>query len=173
MKYDIFNKNWCELDWTEWMPSKNYKETSKIPPKNPGFYRVKADKYKHLIYIGQTGRNLRDRLRFLVQNTYKKDMPYTDPHTAAPNLWVYRIENKFEYEVSVFSKDLDYPNRQAFEDMLLWIHRTISSESTLCNYGRFHPRYIKSRSSSTGFRGRKLEEEEPDNPAGGPSIKMF
>jgi hypothetical protein len=54
---------------------------------------------------------------------------------------------------------------------LLCQYRQEHGESTLCNFGRFHPRYRRSTNRKENKRGGKLEENHLDNPAGGPSIK--
>lgn len=106
----------------------------------------------------------------LASNSYKQDMPWNDPHTAAPNLWVWRQEQGWDYEVSVATTpELTRQNREGLECLLLWRYRLERGESTLCNHGRFHPNYIKSSDRSKGQRGRKLDANEPRNPAGGPS----
>jgi hypothetical protein len=57
----------------------------------------------------------------------------------------------------------------ALECRLVWCYRREKGRSPLCNFGRLHPRYVTSRNRSTGLRGRKLDEGEPDND-GGPSL---
>jgi hypothetical protein len=110
-----------------------------------------------LAYIGQTGRNLRERLSDLRRNTLAKDMPFNDPHTAAPSLWAWRDAEGYEYECSAFTSVADAQYRQALECWLLWQHRLETGGSTLCNHGYFHTHYVKSRDRKTGFRGRRLE----------------
>ena len=54
--------------------------------------------YEGLIYIGQTGRSLRERTMTLRNHSGRdrNNPPWNDPHTAAPALWAFRIENGFE-----------------------------------------------------------------------------
>jgi hypothetical protein len=56
------------------------------------------------------------------------------------------------------------------ESFLLYHYRQERGESTLCNFGRFHPRYRKSTNRKENKRGGKLDESHKDNPAGGPSM---
>ena len=170
-EYDFYNKNWCKLNWTDWYPLDGQRKPFQNIPQTMGFYRICSKEYKQLMYIGQTGKSLRGRIRMLSRNTYRDVMPFDDPHTAAPNLWAYRIEENLSYFFSVADLNLEYNHRQAFEDMLIWQHRVIYGESTIANHGRFHPRYTKSKSRKRGIVGRKLEENEHDNLAGGPSHK--
>jgi hypothetical protein len=97
-------------------------------------------------------------------------MPYNDPHTAAPSLWAWADAEHYRYEVSAAPVGLAERERKACECFLLWSYRLERRESTICNHGRFHPRYAKSRRRRSGFRGHRLQERDPDNPAGGASM---
>lgn len=55
------------------------------------------------------------------------------------------------------------------ESFLLYRYRQEYGTSTLCNFGRFHPRYRKSTNRKENLRGGKLGIGQKDNPAGGPS----
>jgi hypothetical protein len=56
------------------------------------------------------------------------------------------------------------------ESFLLYRYRQERGASTLCNFGRFHPRYRKSTNRKENKRGGKLAENHRDNPAGGLSM---
>jgi len=152
------------LQWSDWVPfsSASFKE---IPP-GPGVYRVRVRGTNRIAYIGQTGRGLRARLLDLRRNTLSVEMPFNDPHTAAPSLWAWRDASGFEFECSASEIALDQRRRLGLEAWPLWQYRVENGESTLCNFGRFHPNYLKSRDRKTGFRGYRVEDP---NPAGGPS----
>ncbi|GHO50828.1 hypothetical protein [Ktedonospora formicarum] len=75
--------DWCGLSWTDWQPFSN-KEAFRQLPSTPGLYRIRAAGINELFYIGETGRDLRGRLGDLRRNTMKPEMPFNDPHTAAP-----------------------------------------------------------------------------------------
>jgi hypothetical protein len=96
-------------------------------------------------------------------------MPFNDPHTAAPGLWALRVEDSMGFEFSVAPASLVYQERQCLEDMLLWKYRVEFGESTLCNHGRFHPKYSRSGPRKSAKRGEKLPTGQT-NPAGGPSV---
>ena len=164
-----FALDWLGLSWTAWSMLRAGKEEQKIVPVSQGVYRVRPFDKGFLAYIGQTN-NLKNRLSMLRSNCYWAEMPWNDPHTAAPNLWVWRQEEGWDYEVSVASTPgLTTQNREGLECFLLWKYRFEKGESTICNHGRFHPDYIKSSDRGKGKRGRKLSEEEDRNPAWGPS----
>lgn len=98
----FFSLGWIGLDWTPWMPlSANAADYRRVIPAFPGFYRIRVPELRVLAYIGQTGRDLRERIRDLARNCYRNTPPWNDPHTAAPGLWAWRVEDGLEYEVSV------------------------------------------------------------------------
>ena len=82
-------------------------------PTSAGIYRVRVRGQNQLAYIGQTGRNLRERLSDLRRNTLAIEMPFNDPHTAAPSLWAWRDAEGYEYECSAFASNADVQHRQA------------------------------------------------------------
>ncbi|MFA0117059.1 GIY-YIG nuclease family protein [Vibrio breoganii] len=153
-------------NWSNWYPLEGGIDVYRnVPNKQAGIYRIRATQIDELIYIGQTGRCLRERLRALHSGVYSQAMPYNDPHTAAPNLWVWRQEASFEYEFSFLTTNIDTAQRQGLEDYFLWRHRQEKRCSTLCNYGRFHRLWIKPSNKKQGRAGKKLEDGEY-NPAG-------
>ena len=91
--------------------------------------------------------------------------------TEAPSLWAWQDAEGFEYECSATPLDASQSGRRGMESFLLYQYRQERGESTLCNFGRFHPRYRKSTNRKENQRGGKLEENHLDNPAGGPSVK--
>lgn len=102
----------------------------------------------------------------LVRGTLAAEMPFNDPHTAAPKLWSYRDAEKLGYEVSVTACDLTKNDRMGLECSVVWRYRLEAGSSPLCNFGRLHPRYVTSANRSTGRRGRRLSDGEPDNSGG-------
>ncbi|TNE46101.1 MAG: hypothetical protein EP343_25375 [Deltaproteobacteria bacterium] len=156
---DVLSTQWLDLDWSEWIPLEARHSVFRQLPACPGVYRIRANGFHQILYIGQTGRNLRERLNDLRRNLYGSVMPYNDPHTAAPNLWAWYQEEQYHFECSVLAVEKEKADREAFEDFLLWQHRLHTECSTLCNYGHFHPLYVKSKGRKTGFRGGKTTIE--------------
>jgi hypothetical protein len=166
----FFNRSWCKLPWTKWIRFSD--GDFKLLPGQAGFYRIRPVGKKELMYIGQTGNSLRDRLKTLARETHRKEMPFNDPHTAAPNLWAWRVSAGIEYECSAAPARLLLRDRLALECYLIWQYRLRKGESPRCNLGRFHPHYRKSRGRSTGrstkVHGKKLPRGKL-NEAGGRS----
>ena len=91
--------------------------------------------------------------------------------TEAPSLWAWQNAEGYSYECSATPLDASLWGRRGMMSYLLYQYRQEHGESTLCNFGRFHPRYRRSTNRKENKRGGKLEENHLDNPAGGPSLK--
>lgn len=165
---DYFSEKWQNLSWSPWIPFDADIPTFKQLPAEPGLYRIRPQGEDFLMYIGQTGRTVRQRLNELRQNVKKEEMPFNDPHTAAPSLWTWNDALGFQYECSAAPLVCSKPDRMAVECYLLWQYRIEFGSSTLCNFGRFHREYVKSRGRCSGIRGERLPDGE-QNPAGGRS----
>ncbi len=160
---------WCDRDWSSFVPFGAARDLMRTLTAVSGLYRVRVVGREQLAYIGQTGRNLRERVAMLARGTLAAEMPFNDPHTAAPKLWSYRAADRLEYEASVSPCDLPKNDRMGLECYLVWRYRLETGASPLCNFGRLHPRYTTSANRSTGRRGRRLNADEADN-VSGPSV---
>jgi hypothetical protein len=86
------------LPWSGWFPLHDRAARLRVS-RAPGLYRVRVVGQRVLAYVGQTS-DLRQRLGHLCA-LYGDEIPYSDPHTAAPCLWVLRIVEGAEFEFSV------------------------------------------------------------------------
>jgi hypothetical protein len=164
-------KDWAGLTWSAWIPlDAGLDECLEHISTNPGIYRVRVSKPGGLAYIGQTGRSLRERTRALSRHTYRDlaDQPWNDPHTAAPALWAWRIEDDLVYEVSAAPVELETASRQCLEDMLLYLYRLEAGESTLANHGRFHAKWSRPTNRARGLPMMRIADGS--NPAALPSL---
>lgn len=166
---DFFGRCWQDLDWTKWIPLDSpLKDSQKCIPKTAGFYRVKSPNEPVLLYLGQTGRDLRERTRSLAKGVYQSidNPPWNDPHTAAPLIWAYRHESGNSIEVSIAERGLTYSERQCFEDALLYSHRCLAGTSTLFNHGRWHSWWTRPSNRKKGVvtRRRKSPQVYPSLP---------
>ena len=169
--HSFHDRRWGNLEWSEWLPlDASIKEYRQSVTTNQGIYRVRSSENQGLIYIGQTGRSLRERTRALSCNVYRAAElpPWNDPHTAAPGLWAWRIESGLHYELSVAQCQLEKPERLCKEDELLFLHRVEIGESTLCNHGRFHALWSRPTNRSRGVVMRRLNGNK--NSAGESSL---
>jgi len=167
---DYFSPLWQALPWSPWIPFTADKHEFRDIPREPGLYRIRPVGKNFLMYIGETRRTVHERLNELRLTLNRSElMPWNDPHTAAPSLWAWKDAEGFEYECSGAPLDADINGRRGMECFLLYRYRQERGESTLCNFGRFHPRYRKSTNRKEKLRGGKLEADQKDNPAGGTS----
>ena len=82
---DSFTVAERRYEWTPWIRL----ERSFLEPQlttEPGLYRIRRAGDAGVDYIGQTGVGIRARVRML-RGIINAEMPYRDPHTAAPALW--------------------------------------------------------------------------------------
>lgn len=96
---DFYATGWFDLGWSEWTPL-NADSFSEVP-KEAGLYRIRheTENRDHLEYIGESG-DTRRGIQSLSRGVYAEEMPYRDPHTAAPCLWAVRDDVGSALEVS-------------------------------------------------------------------------
>ena len=113
---DFLESDWGALQWSEWVPCDAPRRGGfQDIPTQPGIYRVRASGQRLLVYIGQTGRALRERVMALSLHAMAADMPWNDPHTAAPSLWSFRDAEGLEFEASASVSNLGDCDRQGLE----------------------------------------------------------
>lgn len=143
--------------WSEWLPLRGAGSNGQFPAL-PGLYRVRRTTGQWgLDYVGQTGRSLRGRLGQL-NVTYRAEMPYADPHTAAPALWAMRHRDGCDFEASVIEvTDIDQI-RRALEATAITLYRMESGRSPAANFGRMPAGYRKSTGNNAQLvaSGRRL-----------------
>src|SRR5918998_6219781 len=119
-RYDPMGQGWCELNWTLWQPL-DRQAIQGAAPTLPGVYRIRrAFEASRFVYIGQTGRTLRERLLSLARGAHGDRCPYNDPHTAAPYLWLIRELDGAQLQFSCAPIIGDTALLRGTEDMLLW-----------------------------------------------------
>lgn len=111
---------WCDRDWSDFVPFGATHILMRTITTDPGLYRVRVAGRDQLAYVGQTGRDLRERVGQLARGTLAAEMPFNDPHTAAPKLWSFRAADQLEFEVSVSACDLPKNDRMGLECYLVW-----------------------------------------------------
>jgi hypothetical protein len=130
------------LSWSSWASLDEALHTPVLPAK-PGLYRIRRAACEELDYIGQTGRSLRGRLRML-RGIVGAEMPYRDPHTAAPALWAVLQEEPFAFEVSVAEVDGAASWRKGLEALAIALYRQETGRSPSFNFGRMPAGYVMS-----------------------------
>jgi hypothetical protein len=149
--------------WSPWLPLEGAARDVRIP-REPGLYRIRSVETGRLLYIGQTGRTLRERLGAL-RGVYGELMPYNDPHTVGPALWAHRIETGETFEVSVAVLTVDRADRMGREALEITKQRMIDRVSPAYNFGRMPHGWVKSSGNNRRlveagkrFRGHRLSD---------------
>jgi hypothetical protein len=107
------------------------------------------------------------------QTIYGEEMPFADPHTAAPGLWALRQDTGCEFEVSVASVDCSDSGRKALEAFVISDHRQKFQRSPTINFGRMPVGWRKSsgvsaklKSEGKELRGGRCSEATPQHSPG-------
>lgn len=164
---DYYATDWLGVEWSAWGPLHPDGDHLSNFSTGAGLYRVRHSRRSGLEYIGETGRSLRGRVRALARGTFADEMPYRDPHTAAPCLWAIHQEHgdKLEVSVTVPSLAADKQARKAFEDALIAVYRREVGESPTANFGRIIDGYRQSSYRKDGNRGGPLAPGETESNA--------
>jgi len=144
LRYDLL------FTWSDWQPLEFCWLGAAIPAK-PGLYRLRRCGQSQLDYIGQTGdgkMTLSKRLGML-RGGYAADMPYRDPHTAAPALWALRHSLACHFEVSVVPIEGSTPWRKGLESLAISLYRQQERQSPTVNFGRIVSGYSMSSANNS------------------------
>lgn len=161
---DLYANNWMNLNWSEWLSLAPTEDELGTITTDPGLYRVYHQNRDGLIYIGETGRSARGRVRALARGVYNEDMPFRDPHTAAPCLWAVRDRDGPELKVSFTAppKAQDKQERKAIEAALIAVTRRVTGKSPTANFGRIIDGYKQSSYRKDAIVGGRLSENETE-----------
>lgn len=167
--------DWLGLNWSKWISLNPEEGVLATLPTDPGLYRVRHRDRDGLTYIGETGRSVRGRVRALARGAFADEMPYRDPHVAAPCLWAIRQEDGpvFEASVAAPSEAADNAQRKSIEAALFACYRREMGESPPAAFSRIIPGYELSSYRSDGHRGGPLSsgEQEPHTDPGIPPLE--
>ena len=168
---DFYTLDWLDLGWSKWTPldADSFSEV----PKEAGLYgiRHRQDERTHLEYIGESG-DTRRRIQSLARGVYAEEMPYRDPHTAAPCLWAVRdnVGSALEFSNTTPPKTEDDQHRKGIEAALIALHRRETNRSPTANFGRIIEGYKQSSYSynDPAYKGGPLSsgEDEPNSARG-------
>jgi hypothetical protein len=128
--------------WTEWVPL-DQALAEPVLPADPGLYRVRRAGTREVVYIGQTGVGIRARVRML-RGIAGGEMPYRDPHTAAPALWALVQSTGCVFEVAGLPVGGDARWRNGLEAVAIALHRQHAGKSPAANFGRMPTGYVMS-----------------------------
>jgi hypothetical protein len=111
-----------------------------VLPREPGLYRIRRVGETALAYVGQTGREIRERVRAL-RTIADAEMPYRDPHTAAPAFWAVLRADPCTFEVSCLPVEGDGSWRKSLEAVAIALYRQQTGCSPRLNFGRMPAGY--------------------------------
>lgn len=103
----------------------------------------------------------------MLSGIFEDEMPYRDPHTAAPALWALRESGNASFEVSIAIVDGSAPWRKALEATAIALYRQETGASPTANFGRM-PRGFRISSGNNArlvasgkrFRGGPTQTED-------------
>ncbi len=107
-----------------------------LAPSQPGIYRIRCSGRAGLVYIGQSGRSLRTRLRQLRDGMRLADAgkPQAAPHFAAPCVNTHASRG-WKVEVSwIGMPDVDKRERFGVEVDLIALYRRTQKASPTCQF---------------------------------------
>ncbi|GAA0237009.1 GIY-YIG nuclease family protein [Haladaptatus pallidirubidus] len=164
---DVIAPYWLGLEWSSWHSLNPASGDLASLPTDEGLYKISNPDHGGLVYIGETGRSLRGRVRALARGTFADEMPYRDPHTAAPCLWAIHDRDSSALEVSwtVPSQASDFQARKAIEAALIALHRREHGHSPTANFARIIPGYKQSSYRKDGLVGGRLADDETESNA--------
>ena len=115
-------------------------------------YRVRVTGKGELAYLGQSS-NLRSRIGAL-KTLYRPEIPLSDPHTAAPCLWVMRTEQAAAFELSFCGAPIEVASRKGLECVAVTEYRELAGHSPAANFGRMPDGWIKSSGNNATVTAR-------------------
>lgn len=156
--------DWLDLNWSEWQPLDPATGALSTLSTDPGLYRVRHPAYDGLVYVGESGRSIRGRVQALARGAYATQMPFRDPHTAAPTLWAIHQEHSPALEVSWVAPPnaSDSQIRKSIEAALIATHRRDIGHSPTANFGRMISGYKQSSYRRDGEVGGPLPEDKKE-----------
>lgn len=156
--------DWLGLRWSHWGPLDKERGYLKRASTDEGLYRIRHPEHEGLVYIGETGRSTSGRIHALARGAFAEQMPYRDPHTAAPCLWAIVDRDGAELEVSWTTPRVaaDKQDRKGLEAALIAAHRRDVGTSPTANFGRIIHGYRQSSYSRDGNVGGRLREDESE-----------
>lgn len=158
---EYYGDQWGDVEWSPWLDLDA--DTLTTAPNRAGLYRVRHQHRDGLCYIGESG-DVQRRIRTLARRVHDTEMPYRDPHTAAPCLWAIRDDEGAGFELSYTAPESasDDQQRKGLEAALIASYRLAAGESPPANFGRMIDGYKQSSYRSGGIRGGPLDDGETE-----------
>ena len=153
-----------DIDWSDWYSIPSCVENDKIP-KKAGVYLVSHEDLGGVQYVGRG--NLQERIYRMWLGIDKDEMPYSDPHTAAPCLWAIAQEYNENYRVrySVINDDSHSQEEvekktDSIKSAYLAAYRYLTRQDPIGHFGQMIRGYEKSTQWKGGDRGGEINNEK-------------
>lgn len=135
-----------EFSWSKWI-NLHGAQINPQSPQDGGVYRIRDNNSGSILYVGET-KNLRKRFSNL-QQTFSAEIPYSDPHTAAPALWAYLQGSGTSLDISFIVVHGPRAKRMSIETTYIAILRFEAGDSPMANFGQMPNGWIKSSGNSS------------------------
>ena len=113
----------------------------------------------------------------MLRGIEKPDMPYRDPHTAAPALWALMRSTRCEFEVAALPVAGNASRRKGLEAVAIALYRQEAGCSPSVNFGRMPSGFQMSSGNTqkleqagSRFRGGPVTTLDPSHLPGTPPV---
>jgi len=144
--------NW---EWSDWHCLQTATRDD-ISPTEQGLYRISHSRTSGLEYVGYGDVN--ERIYRLKLGLSKDEMPFRDPHMAAPCLWALQQEHQGTFWVSWTAMGNSEEDLRGKKSAYIAQYRLITGQSPTANFGRMIDGYSSSSYQRWGRRGEKIDE---------------
>lgn len=146
---------YLRLEWSDWHRLQSTNEKNCIPSEK-GLYRISHSRTSGLEYVGYG--DIDERVYRLQLGLSQDEMPFRDPHMAAPCLWALQEEHQGKFWVSWTSVNNPISELRGKKSALIAQYRSITGQSPTANFGRMIDGYSRSSYQRWDKRGEKTGE---------------
>ncbi len=134
---DVSGERWLGFEWSDWSLLKPRTKKISQVPETPGFFRIKKVGGRGLDYVGQTGRNLKERLIHLA-NQVNADKRPDDSKSSAKHLWELKDFGGGRFEFSYINPNIARSeiDRLGLENVMFAMHVRYRGKSPTVNLDR-------------------------------------
>lgn len=133
---NVSSEDWLGFDWSSWsLLEPGTKKISRVP-ETAGFFRIKKVNGEELDYVGQTGRNLRERMIHLANQVNSDERPERSK-ASAEHLWELKdFGGRFEFSYANPNIARSETDRLGLENVMFASHIKHRGRSPTVNLDR-------------------------------------
>lgn len=133
---EVAGEQWLGFDWSDWFLLEPGTNKIESVPETPGFFRIKKVDSPELDYVGQTGRNLRERLIHLANQVHRDEKP-EGSKSSAKHLWELKdFGGRFEFSYANPNIARSETDRIGIENVMFASHIKQRGRSPTVNLDR-------------------------------------